>query len=355
MATSDTSSWGRGDSDAEMKSWCCGMPLAEERSLTPEESADVRAEAARLQRQGAAAIVGVVGAVFVLSSLSRAYGQSSHAAGLEITLEFAAGIAISGWLVLSEESPLRRAGNLIRDVRQGAVKVFRGEVKARDAFDPAQAALIKLNALQPAMGKPQTVLVLPEARRVWSVDGRRVARWVSARWSEVAQPPAFAALAAQWLAPSGRASEGETVSTGRRDLSKAERRELERHIRRYWTRPLPAAIVLTLWLLWPVFAAIATGNAVHLSDWSGGVLTHLWAIMADLALAYGVHQANKLSRDLKRGGVQIVKLTPPDRPAEPRVMPGAAEPIDTLVEYLPVSLRLWTEDGAPTAWRRSAR
>ncbi|MEO7717504.1 MAG: hypothetical protein ABIY70_14990 [Capsulimonas sp.] len=357
MATSDITSWGHGDADAEMKSWCCGMPLAEERPLTPEEVAAVRAEAMRLRRQGAGAIAGVLGVMFALSALSRTYGQGSQIVGLEVTLEFMAGIAIAGWLLLSEEGPLRRAGKLIRDVKNGAVKVFRGEVKIRDDADQAQAALIKLNALHPAMGRAQTVLVLPEAQRVWSVDGARVARWVSARWSEVAQPPAFAALAAQWLVPTGHAPEGELVSTGQRELSRAERREIERYIKRYWTRPLPAAAVLSLWLLWPVFAAIGNARVIHLSDWLAGAPTHIWAIFADIALAYGVYHAHKLSLDLREGAVQILKLTPPelvDAPDPPKILPPGKEPVDTLVEYLPVSRRLWTEDGSPTIWRRSA-
>ncbi|BDI33695.1 hypothetical protein CCAX7_57460 [Capsulimonas corticalis] len=356
MTTPNTSSWRGGDADGEMRSWCCGMPLAEERRLTPEEAADVRSEAARLKKQSASAFLGIFGGLIVLASLSRALGRGSHAVGLEIALEFFAGFAGVSWLLLSAESPLRRSEKLIRDLKQGAIRVFRGEVKGKDAFDSAQTALIKLHALQPAEGRAQTMLVLPEARRVWSVNGRRVARWVSARSSEVAQQPPFAAMAAQWLAPTGRADAGELISTGQRELSRAERTEIRRCIRRHWTRPLPAAVVLTAWLLWPVAAAWWTGGAVRASDWSSGVLTHLWAVMADIAMGYGLLQAYKLTQDLRDGSVQIVKLTPQERSANDAEAAGAPKKaqVETLVEYLPVSLRLWTEDGAPTAWRRLA-
>ena len=111
-------------------------------------------------------------------------------------------------------------------------------ITAADQFDTIQKDLMNGGRLIVSPEHIQTVEAFPLSRRIWKVNGHWIAPWMQADWTEVAEQPAFAAIAAQWLVPSANAP---GINIGRRDLSPVEQTELRDRARSAWRRPPSAA------------------------------------------------------------------------------------------------------------------
>lgn len=334
-----------------MVSWCCGLPKAGTRALAPEELAVVRKLGWRMLAKALFVLMGLCGFLAYVIWLAAVLDRRWILGPLVMMIAGSATLLSVPWLLIENASPLRRSLKLLRDARIGVVNVFQGAISTPDQFDEIQKTLMKDGRLIVSPEHMQTVEAFPLSRRIWKVNDRWIPAWMQAEWTEVAEQPAFAAIAAQWLVPSANAPD---INIGRRDLSPIEQTELRDRARSVWRRPLPLAIALNLWLFWPLEGFVFLGRVPHISDWSGGVLTHLWAVVVDVSLFFSIRRARELRKDLTAGVLHIVEYDRDSGAPVPTVAGGAAAPDHpkSIVEYLPSSRRPWTENGTPASWRR---
>src|SRR5206468_1716210 len=98
----------------------------------------------------------------------------------------------------------------------------------------------------------QWLEVLPRSGFLWQANNTRPRRWIPfmpPEEVEVAETPAFAAVAAEWAEPV--AGEETPARVGQRELSADEVRELRQHVRRALRVRLVWVIPYNLWF-WTV-------------------------------------------------------------------------------------------------------
>ena len=338
-------------SKSGMVSWCCGLPKVGTRVLGANEVAVVRKLAWRLLAKALLVLIGLCGFLAYVIWLATVLDRSWVLGPLVMMIVGTATLLSVPWFLIENASPLRRSLKLLRDAQVGVVNVFQGAISSADQFDDIQKALMKDGRLIVSPERVQTVEAFPLSRRIWRVNDRWIAPWMQADWTEVAEQPPFAAIAAQWLVPSVNAPD---INIGQRELSRVEQTELRDRARNAWRRPLPLAIALNLWLFWPLEAFVFLGRIPHVSDWSGGVLTHLWAVVVDVSLFFGIRRTRGLLKDLDAGMLHIVEYDPESGTPVSTDSGGESAPDHprSIVEYLPRSRRTWTENGTPASWRR---
>ncbi len=338
----------------ETTEWCAGIPLVERRPLEEEERQALRLEARSLLRRGLAALLAFPAAVLLLTLLLVALDSASSLIRASVFSAALLTLFCFPVLALVARDSFRRGRGLNRDLREGCVKRFEGPPRM-DETDETLSTLRKAR-VAPALDDPLWRLeVLPGSGRVWSVQGERPARWITARWTEVAGTPTFAAMAAEWLEPV--AKDGDTTLLGgRRDLTQAEREEVRRHARRLWVRPLPYVVGLTVWLSLPVAVILRDGRLHSGHDWFSFCLLGAITLWTDVRFARAAWIARGLGADARDGWTIILRRQDP-APSEVAEAVGlqeiaaaiAARP--EVVEALPHSRWIWTEDNRPAAWR----
>jgi hypothetical protein len=199
-----------------------------------------------------------------------------------------------------------------------------------------------MGLLQDYCAQTQWFEVLARSGMVWRVNGARPPRLVRAGRARVADVPAFAAVAAQWLEPLDR-TDRDAPHLGQRELSGAENAELRRHLRRMTLRPLFALAILLPWL---VAVGLRAQDEFPLS-W---MLLAAGCMVAQVNVFRCFWLARKLGRDLRVGRLVIART--PVEQREPG-LPGPA-PLSPPEEFLPVSGIIWTRCGLPAPWRVSA-
>jgi hypothetical protein len=181
-----------------------------------------------------------------------------------------------------------------------------------------------------------------------------VSPWIQARWVELADAPAFATVAAEWLEPVQRV-EDVTLLRGERELSTEEMEELRHYARQLWRKPLPLAVGLTLWSSLPL-AFILAGNASGRQspgDRFRMCFLFFFTVLADARLISGIRTARQHHRDIAIGRVVILQE---EREKTKGTMEGQ-EPSETpkvrseVVEALPETRKIWTVGGQPAPWR----
>ena len=201
-----------------------------------------------------------------------------------------------------------------------------------------------------------TVEVLAASRYLWRVDGGPAPGWKVVEEVELADAPPFAALAAKWLQPLGD-DPTSGVSRGERDMSGQEAEELRRSARRLWLRPLPLAVGLTAWAALPLTALVLTGPFHGVWEWVQVCGLFASAATSDFLVIQGLLLARVFRADCRNGRIVIVRYeTPPEQDAvtspDDEAEPLMGQPGPVTLEVLPVSGRVWTEEGRPAAWRR---
>lgn len=341
--------------------WCAGLPLVRQRPFEPEEQEYLQTLAHRLRWGGIMAVLAypLVVALFGI-------------AGWVVTASTEMfNVMISGILSLIVYGPMMaliirdtivRCRAVAGDLRCGYVQQFAGAMSPDTDGDKT---IIKLREkrIVPKTGMEQWSLeLLPASRRVWRVQEQRVKPWIVATVVEVAQTPEMAAIAAQWLQPITREG-GETLLSGRRELSQGERDELQRYARRLWLRPLPTAVGLTLWASLRIIGQNVNHHAYTSMDQAGGALVVFLAFSADLVFIGTLQFALRLLKDAQQGQVVIVGVE--NKPAPDFIMdvenntlpdstPASGSNVSTVREILPQSRREWTRASQPSAWRASS-
>ena len=319
-----------------MTAWCLDLPLTRQRPLEALERDRLAGEVMRLRRKvwllwcGFAAS-GVL--FFCVATPSNPQANVEQAAltvaGIVLT---AVGLPIT---MLISRDWVRRGRLLRADLRRDVVKCY-GE--------PVAAS--------------RMVEVLAASRYLWRVDGVPALGWKPVEEVELADAPPFAAFAAEWLQPLGD-DPASGVSRGERDMSSQEVEELRRSARRLWLRPLPLAVGLTAWASLPITALALAGPFHSVWEWLRTGMLVASAATNDFLVIQGLLLARLFRADCRNGRIVIVRFEAP--PAlDLSVPPGnvsASEPLlgqpaPVTLEVLPISGRVWTEEGRPAAWRR---
>lgn len=312
--------------------WCAGFSQSGWRELTPAELADLNGLAVRLTGQAWTSVLAGPGVLLALLAAGGVFMFLGHVPNwLMVLLVFALLVAPVG--VMVSRDWFLRAQGLRRDAADGWVRQFTGPVDPASGSEETRDLLVRRRLLTPDPRITQGLELLPASYVVWTVNGRRTHGLITAKPNVVAQVPEYAAMAAQWVEPAQQpGSEGMHVNF--RDLSSAERLELERHWKKLLLRPLVSALLLTVW----------AGFAFSLGSWQdssfGMALVGGFAVWSWFGVYRILTLAGKVRRDAAAGRVVIVRRT---------LVPG--EELSPAEEYLPQSGIPWSAAERPAPWR----
>jgi len=312
--------------------WCAGFSQSGRRELTPPEIAELNRLAERLHGQAWASALagpGVFLGLLAAIGISALLGASTTV--LIGFLLFSLLFAPLGF-ILSRDWFLR-ARTLRQDITTGWALQFIGIVDPASGPEETRDLLVRRGLLTPDPRITQGLELLPASNLVWTVNGRRTGGLLSAKSGVVAQVPEYAAMAAQWVEPAKQpGSEG--VHINFRDLSTAERQELQRHWKKLLLRPLVSALLLTVW----------AGLALMMGTWKesnfGLTMVGAFAVWSWISVYRILDLAGKVRRDASAGRVVIVRRA---------LSPG--QELSPAEEYLPQSGIPWSAGARPAPWR----
>jgi len=318
---------------ANTAAWCAGLKFAGRRELSTEERVDLQARARRLRLRGWLLVISgpmVFVVLFPVCLLQPELGA----------------LAVVTWLLLgvplctlTARDSFRGSRTLREDERAGYASRFEGQLAEEYAIDAMVQALLRAGLLKARAEEAQWIEVLPASRLVWRVNGMQPERWIPASCAEVAETPAFASLAAEWVQPAMLGAEG-APHVNQRDLSQAERGELALFMRALLLRSLPLLLLFNLWACFLLFDSTVQKEPPLFFLFLAATVWVDWKMLKRLRLRA------QLAQDLQRGSLMIVRwpVTPPEE--TPDVV-ALSPPL----EILPASRVLWTVDGRPAPWR----
>ena len=330
-----------------------GFRRAGRRALTPAERRAVRGRARWLWAKfGGAVLAFWLVLFFALGTgvfIEEAQGAARLVAILLTALLFVGTIA----LFLAARYFLGDSRTLARDARRGYVQRYTGILPPADGVDSRLHSLLEAGLLKRDRAAPQWLEVLPHSGFLWQVNGARPRRWIPfmpPQPVEVAETPAFAAVAAEWTEPVS--GDGTPVRAGQRELSPDEVRELRQQLRRALRVRLVWVIPCNLWFWTVLVLGLREGHFPRPSGWAfwhdaaSFLLLGVVAILGDLVLVRGLREAWLHAREARIGQVVILRSPLVDDEAEE----GTPTAWVTL-ELLPLSEAVWTIDGEPARWR----
>lgn len=335
--------------------WCAGLPLAAQRPLDSEERTAIQIPLRRARWQ--AGLCGLLTPVLFLAFLVAMAFLPDTTNGSKLspfsTACLLAGIILVALCARGWIEGRRIARGLRGDLKNNLMLRFEGVL----VFDPANETQQTLCRAQTAGGHPllscdldtpQFLEILSFSGRVWNANGFMVfARFLVADWTAVAETPPIAHTAAQWLQPVPAAPPNWQLETGGRELSPSERQELRRTARKQWFPSGVPALLLSLWSGSLLALSLHEGRLPPEGGFFGFLL--VMTILADGLLLCNLATARQLRHDERIGRVIIVRQRADNLPLPlPRT---AADEEFVVLEVLPVSGRIWTQDGKPIPWR----
>ena len=334
--------------------WCAGLPLVERRPLEEEERHALLQGTQRYQWRGWGVILLFPVLLVLLGIADDTIDPHSSIGQGFLTVCVIALVFVYlplGYLIVRDS--FRRRKGLRRDVKAGRVKRYAGAITHPPLGDETFLRLLKARLLPDTLDEPWQIEVFPASHRVWKVNGQPVHRWLEAEWTETADPPEFATLAAKWLEPIQRTDEG-TLLAGGREMSLDEREELRRYARSLWRRRLPVAVALTLWWSIPL-AFLLTGSSPESQSAHDRIffvfLTFL-VFVANLQVAQAIGLARKFNQDVRANRVVILRVEKTVNEPQGQEDTSNPEPAVTVsMEQLPMSGWDWTLEGHPAPWR----
>lgn len=312
--------------------WCAGFSQSGRRELTPAEVADLTGLAGRLTGQaGTAALAGPGIFVALLATAGVFALKGGIPLWLNVLLLFSLLFAPLGFILARDW--FLRAKALREDATGGWVRQFTGPVDPASGPEETREMLVRRRLLTPDPRITQGLELLPASHLVWTVNGRRTSGIITAKPNVVAQVPEYAAMAAQWVEPAKQpGSEGMHINF--RDLSTAERQELQRHWKKLLLRPLISALLLTVW------AGVALIMNSGRDAGFGMALVGGFAVWSWIGVYRILDLAGKVRRDAAAGRVVIVRRAQ---------APG--QELSPAEEYLPQSGIPWSASERPAQWR----
>lgn len=334
-----------------MTLWCAGLPYAGDRTLTEEERRALETRIRVMNRVGICLLICLFPSVVVAVSLLRPLADrmptsQSPASQIVVTsyllffVLLGTGIALQ---VYCGQKLLRHSYQLKSACKAGVLLVFQGVLTERLRLETTQNALLSNHRLQLDPHQIQTLELFAAIGVLWRVNGVEVRRWIRPVLKEVASPPSFAAIAAEWLEPVGK-NEESILYGGKRELSENEKRELETFVRRLTTRPTTSSLPISL-LSFGLAAHLYSSHAVEGDPMFWFFVTG--GISNMLLYLFQIRQAMRFGDDLKVGYVGIRRIKATDA----SVLQDSEEPD---IEFLPVTGMLWTKSGEPAVWRRGS-
>lgn len=331
--------------------WAAGLRLVGQRELAPEERMEIRRAAMTFAALacGSALILPLI----VLSLLlTIALGGRLDAPVSPLTAAVVLLLlALGGVLGYGMIRWVRWSRLLARDARHGHTELFEGEVDAHQILSATTRRLVRSGLLRRTPGSapdedPEQVEVLPRSSLVWKVNGDRPRSWIQTQMRRVADVPAFAAVAAEWL-DRVTGDDATPIHIGHRELSTAERTELDELARRVVLKPVLLATALLAWL-----GLVLGYLAMHGEHAPGHPPTTLLGlcVLVAVAIANAMRNAGlsmQFRRDLSFGRV-IITRSPRFDPEDPEPETPALSPPE---EFLPASRVMWSRAGRPAPWR----
>jgi hypothetical protein len=188
--------------------------------------------------------------------------------------------------------------------------------------------------------------VLDGSGRLWRVNGTRLRQRFVLPRSWVAETPAFAGIAADWVQPVAPEEPGAPYLNDR-EMSEPEHAEIAGLIRGVLWENVPGVVLLHAWALWVSLGSLR--DPQHPAALGLGLTAALWAVVIwrDIMWYRRFQVARAFSQDRRIGRVVITRMPIAEAGAhfaQPRLAPAE--------EYLPVSHAIWTIDGVPAPWRR---
>lgn len=341
-----------------MNDWCAGFPLFFVRAMQAEDREAIHQKINKFRRRAwkFSIFYGVLTYLFCWRAISTADDSSSDfqqlyplLLGLMILLLIAIlAIVADLWL------HIRR---LTHDLDQGIVKRYGGFPAMSSHIDQS---FYRLQRARLAPEHPYAgwwFEVLPSSRYVFQTSQGPVKRWIEVRTADVAETPSFARIAAQWLNPAAR-KDNQTLMRGERDLSQEEREEVLLQAKTRWKRPLLGAI---FWPINLIFILSSVSPEARNNSMIPQLVFSAVAVGALYRFVNGFYDARKLYLDAKTNRVVILQtrisvlveadsgqvVEEPTESSQERTLEG------TLLEVLPHSKWVWTQNGWPAVWRRT--
>jgi hypothetical protein len=106
---------------------------------------------------------------------------------------------------------------------------------------------------------------------------------------------------------------------------------------------------LSLWLALRTLSFFRAGRQHDVGEWVFYSIFVLLVLMAYLALAFALHESSRLQKDIELERIYIFRREA--NPLKSKPTQEAPTPKAEVVEMLPVSHKVWTEDGRPATWR----
>jgi hypothetical protein len=233
-----------------------------------------------------------------------------------------------------------------RDVQRGLVERYSCVLPTQPGSVPPLFTLVEQELLRAGASRVQWIEVLPRSGYLWQANGVRPRRWILAAppgLAEVADTPAYAAIAAEWVERASR--DGEAAYLGQRELSRDELREVKEYIRGVVIGPLRTALHVTLSFGVMTALCVAPGNYPAEGNLYFSALGAV-TVLADLLCARRLMGARRYLADARVGRVKIVRY-----PLIGEETSSRRPVLSEAIEVLPVSGRTWTVDGEPAPWR----
>lgn len=339
--------------DDTLREWCAGLPLVETRALTPDEAISLRREAKHGRVRGCGLIAGTpfgcLGIIVLMALLTELVEKVSQSlAWIPAMLFLVPGLIGAAWALLSANDLFEKGKQSERDLRIARVLLFRGtpdQVKRAAAVNNP-TALQLLSRLVRNQEQP-SFEVLAGSRRVWTINGRAPKKRFIAPASHVADVPQGAQIAALWALPLRRDAQGvlQSDNVAQRALSASEKAELLRRARRMWLRPLWPALFFAAWIIVPLLFAFFLKQPIGFEKqvYFLGALS----VLTGFKFFQGLQLALKLNHDARAGFVLILRPPPEELPTQ-----ESQVALSEVLEVLPESQCLWTQNGEAADWRK---
>jgi len=335
--------------------WSAGLRRSGERELSSQEREEISRLSARSRLRGSALLCPTPFLFTLCLAGLASTGGGETGWTLLLVLVLALLLGTTPLLLLLARDWLREARALARDARSGTVDHFGGDLAETR---PALQAALGTGGQAPYLENGVRWLeVLPHSGLVWRVNGCRSQTRQTAQRATAADPPPYAAIAAEWVEPADVLG-AHGVLLGSRELSAVEEGELKGHLRALTFRPMLLSAALCAWLGLVLGLAFRTGHLPEGESLPQFLFLLVITGTALFSLGRSLRLGRKFRQDLRFGRVVIARsrvepvegAEETEEPPPPALIPRLTPP----EEFLPASGALWTRAGKPAPWRLRA-
>jgi hypothetical protein len=383
--------------------WCLDLPFLQNRPFTAAETFELQQEAKSLQRvgclMGCSLPCGLIATMVVLTLLFELLRNVTFLKTVLPYLVIPLGILPLALFAVKSSENYERGKRLKQDLRAGHMVQYGGpcdalwEIRLSEAGIPPPRLIAEPqgdeqspprdsqppDASPPTQAAPEVVIeVLAHSRRLWKINGVPLSGWEIVGSSRVASTPELAAMAAAWVEPlditQGTKDGLQEISPrqhNQRELSVSEKDELKQRIRQMIKRPFWKTLLFSSWLGVPLAACLITATPIKVER--GAYFLMFCCAYCWFTLITTLRHTTRLNKDCENGYVAILnvpiealsseglqRLSPEEvhafqhnTPAETTDSISQPPRVKTVIlEILPKSGWLWTEDGKASEWRK---